>query len=191
MSELVKSFIELQKEELSAATFAGGCFWCMVAPFEAEDGVLSTSSGYTGGDFKNPTYEDVCSGKTGHYEAIRIVFDPKLVSYERLLQIFWMNIDPTQIDGQFADIGSHYRTCIFYYSDEQKKAAILSKDELQKSGKFLNPIVTDIKEAKTFYAAEDYHQDFYKKSTPRYTQYRSASGRDQFIEKKWGKKDNK
>ncbi|HLS07121.1 MAG TPA: peptide-methionine (S)-S-oxide reductase MsrA [Bacillota bacterium] len=167
------------------ATFAGGCFWCMVKPFDEWDGVIEVISGYTGGHTKNPTYEQVKAGKTGHYEAVQITFDPAVISYETIVQVFWQQIDPTDAGGQFHDRGDSYRTAIFYHSDEQKQIAERSKDQLKNSGKFSKPIVTEILPAKTFYPAEDYHQDFYKKDPDVYEEDRRKSGRDEFIQKYW------
>ena len=168
------------------ATFAGGCFWCMEPPFEKLDGVRSVTSGYTGGAEPNPTYEQVSSGKTGHAEAVQVVYDPSTVSYERLLDVFWMNIDPTQAEGQFADHGRQYRTAIFSHTEEQRRLAEASKARLAALGKFSKPIVTEIVPAGPFYPAEAYHQDYYKKSPFRYQLYRAGSGRDGFIKKTWG-----
>lgn len=172
------------------ATFAGGCFWCMEGPFVELEGVRSVTSGYTGGHVANPTYEQVSSGTTGHAEAIQIVFDPSVVSYERLLDIFWRNIDPTQQDGQFADRGSQYRTAIFYHSDEQRRLAEASKARLAASGTFERPIVTAITHAAAFYPAEDYHQRYYQKNPVRYNLYRAGSGRAGFLRRIWGASDH-
>ena len=169
------------------ATFAGGCFWCMVSPFEGEKGVIQVKSGYTGGHKEDPTYEEVCSGKTGHYEAIQIKYDPNHISYDKLLEIFWRQIDPTDEGGQFHDRGESYRTAIFYHNEEQHQKAIQSKKELAESGRFSKPIVTEILPAKEFYPAEDYHQDYHKKNTLHYSLYRKGSGRDAFIKKYWPK----
>ncbi|ARD46945.1 peptide-methionine (S)-S-oxide reductase [Sporosarcina sp. P37] len=168
------------------ATFAGGCFWCMVKPFDLYDGVHSVTSGYTGGHTVNPTYEEVCSNTTGHREAVRIEFDDTVISYEELLNIFWQVIDPTDAGGQFHDRGESYKSAIYTNSEEQQKAAEQSKKELQESGKFNAPIVTEILPAKEFYAAEDYHQQFYEKNPDRYASYTVASGRAGFIEQHWG-----
>jgi len=168
------------------ATFAGGCFWCMEGPFEQLEGVQSVMAGYTGGTKERPTYEEVCSGTTGHAEAVQILYDPATVSYERLLEVFWRNIDPTQSDGQFADHGSQYRTAIFYHHEEQKRLAEASRERLAKSGTFDKPLVTEIVPASTFYPAEDYHQDYYKKNPLRYKLYRIGSGRAGFLNKTWG-----
>jgi methionine-S-sulfoxide reductase len=171
------------------ATFAGGCFWCMEPPFDKIDGVISTTPGYTGGTEKNPTYEQVCSGKTGHLEAVEVTYDPAKVSYARLLDVFWKNIDPTQDNGQFADIGPQYRTAIFYHNEEQRRLALESKKRLQESRKFVKPIVTEIRPAMEFYKAEDYHLDYYVKNPIRYKSYRWGSGRERFLEETWGRRD--
>ena len=147
-------------DKLEKATFAGGCFWCMQPPFDRLKGVVSTKVGYTGGKKKNPTYEEVCSGRTGHAEAIEITYDPSQVSYEELLNVFWTNIDPTDPGGQFYDRGSQYRTAIFYHNEEQKKLAEFYKKKLDESKAFDNPIVTEISPAATFYKAENYHQNY-------------------------------
>jgi len=179
----------VSEEGLEKATFAGGCFWCMEPPFDKLDGVISTTSGYTGGKEKNPSYEEVSSGRTGHIEAIEIVYDPSKVSYVQLLDVFWKNVDPTQENGQFVDIGPQYRTAIFYQNEEQKRWAEDSKKKLEDSGTFGKRMVTEIRPAMEFYKAEDYHQDYYIKNPIRYKYYRWGSGRDQFLEKTWGKKD--
>ncbi|MFB6264169.1 MAG: peptide-methionine (S)-S-oxide reductase MsrA [Bradymonadaceae bacterium] len=176
-------------EGLKRATFAGGCFWCMEPPFEKLDGVKAVVSGYTGGEAKHPTYKQVSSGNTDHAEAVRIHYDPEVVSYEKLLRVFWQNIDPTAEGRQFVDVGSQYRTAIFYHSERQKKLAEESKEELAKNGPFDEQIVTPIQEASAFWRAENYHQDFYKKSPGRYKSYRNGSGRDAFIEKHWSDLD--
>lgn len=167
------------------AIFAGGCFWCMVPPFENEPGVVEVISGYTGGTKPNPTYEEVCSGQTGHYEAVKIIYDPQVVSYQRLLEIFWRQIDPTDPGGQFYDRGSQYRTAIFYHDEEERRLAEASKRELEEKNIFKKPIVTQILPASPFYPAEDEHQDFHRKNPYRYKMYRAASGRDRFLEKHW------
>lgn len=171
--------------KLELATFAGGCFWCMVQPFDELPGIESVISGYTGGEKENPTYEEVCSNTTGHLEAVQITFNPEIFPFEKLLEMFWQQIDPTDEGGQFYDRGESYRTAIFYHSEEQKRLAVQSKEDLEKSNRFSKPIVTMISQAKPFYPAEDYHQDFYKKSTGRYKQYRTGSGRDRFIDRYW------
>jgi methionine-S-sulfoxide reductase len=175
-------------DRLEKATFAGGCFWCMEPPFDKLSGVISTTSGYAGGNEIMPTYEQVSLGRTGHFEAIEIVYDPEKVSYDNLLEVFWKNINPTQANGQFADIGKQYRTAIFYHDDNQRKLAVASKEELDKSGKFEKPVVTEILPAGNFYPAEDYHQDYYLKHPARYKYYRFGSGRDQFLNKIWNDK---
>jgi peptide methionine sulfoxide reductase msrA/msrB len=171
--------------KLEKATFAGGCFWCMEHPFEKLDGVVDVVSGYTGGHVVNPTYKDVSGGRTGHVEAVQITYDPARVTYERLLDVFWRQIDPTDQGGQFVDRGSQYRSVIFYHTDEQKRLAEMSRAVLEKSGRFTKPIVTEIVEASTFYPAEDYHQDYYSTCPIRYKLYRNGSGRDQFLKKNW------
>mgnify|MGYP005844200025 FL=1 len=174
------------KANLQRAIFAGGCFWCMEPPYDNLPGVISTTVGYTGGRVPHPTYEEVSEGKTGHVEAVEIVFDSSKISYQELLQVFWRNIDPTNPYGQFADWGSQYRTAIFYINDQQKELALKSKEELEKSGKFTKPIVTQILPATPFYFAEAYHQEFYKKNPLRYNSYKVGSGRAGFLEKVWG-----
>lgn len=168
------------------ATFAGGCFWCMVKPFDSYDGIHAVVSGYTGGELENPTYEQVCTNATGHKEAVQITFDPSVFPYEQLVQMFWMQIDPTDPGGQFYDRGSSYETAIFYHSDTQKEIAEESKKSLELSGKFSKPIVTSILEAKPFYPAEQYHQDYYKKNPTHYERYQVGSGRAGFKQKMWG-----
>ena len=162
------------------ATFAGGCFWCMVKPFDSYDGIHAVVSGYTGGELDNPTYEQVCTNATGHKEAVQITFDPSVFPYEQLVQMFWMQIDPTDPGGQFYDRGSSYETAIFYHSDTQKEIAEESKKALELSGKFSKPIATSILEAKPFYPAEQYHQDYYKKNPTHYERYQVGSGRGEF-----------
>jgi peptide methionine sulfoxide reductase msrA/msrB len=174
---------------LEKATFAGGCFWCMVPPFEKLDGVTEVISGYTGGHVANPTYEEVSSGTTGHMEAVEVTYDPTKVTYEKLLDVFWRQINPTDGGGQFVDRGSSYKSAIFYSSEEQKKLAEKSKKELEQSGRFDKPIVTEIRPAAPFYRAEEYHQDYWKKNPIRYKFYRYNSGRDQYLAKVWGKEE--
>jgi peptide methionine sulfoxide reductase msrA/msrB len=177
------------KEEnthLKTATFAGGCFWCMESDFEKVDGVAEAVSGYAGGHKENPTYKEVSAGGTGHTEAVQVRYDPGKITYKELLDVFWQHIDPTDSGGQFVDRGSQYRTSIFYHDEEQKRLAQESKAELEKSGRFTKPIVTEIVPLKIFYTAEDYHQDYYKKSALRYKFYRFNSGRDQFLKTVWG-----
>ncbi|MGO2696157.1 peptide-methionine (S)-S-oxide reductase MsrA [Bavariicoccus seileri] len=169
------------------AIFAGGCFWCMVKPFDSLPGIESVVSGYTGGHVKNPTYKEVCSGTTGHTEAVEITYDPEVFPYEKLVEVYWQQTDPTDAFGQFCDRGDSYRPVIFYSNEEQHRIAEASKEALEKSGRFDKPIVTKIEPAAPFYPAEDYHQDFYHKDSDHYKAYRSGSGRDQFIEKVWEK----
>lgn len=178
-------------EQHEWATFAGGCFWCMVTPFDEMPGIIQVSSGYTGGHTANPTYEEVCSGTTGHLEAVQITFNPEVFPYQKLLDIFWAQIDPTDDGGQFHDRGSSYRTAIFYHNDEQKQLAEASKRQLQESGRFKNPIVTQILSAQTFYEAEDYHQDYARKNPKQYERYGEASGRKPFIRKYWNEQPDK
>lgn len=171
---------------LEKATFAGGCFWCMEHPFDEIPGVVSVTSGYTGGQKKNPTYEEVSAGGTGHAESVQIMYDPVKVSYERLLNVFWHNIDPTAKDRQFCDSGHQYRSAIFYHSEEQHRLGLESKAALEKSKTFNGPIVTEIVQATEFYPAEDYHQHYYKKNPIRYKYYRFSCGRDQRLKELWG-----
>ena len=168
------------------ATFAGGCFWCMEKPFEELTGVLDVTSGYTGGNVDNPTYEEVSAGGTGHIEAVEIRFDPSQISYEDLLNVFWRQIDPTDPGGQFVDRGDQYESVIFYHNQEQKKLAEKSKEKLNASGIYEKSIVTKIKKASVFYKAEDYHQDYYKRNPLRYKYYRYSSGRDKYLDRIWG-----
>jgi peptide-methionine (S)-S-oxide reductase len=168
------------------ATFAGGCFWCMEPPFDVLDGVISTTSGYIGGSKKDPTYEEVSAGVTGHTEAVEIVYDPGKVSYEKLLDVFWHNIDPTTPNRQFCDRGNQYRTGVFFHDEQQKKLAEESKKAIEASGKLGKPIVTEITAAGTFYPAEEYHQDYYEKNPIRYKYYRYQCGRDQRLQELWG-----
>lgn len=174
-------------QKTAKATFAGGCFWCVEADFDKVDGVISTTSGYIGGKVPNPTYEQVSRGGTGHAEAVEIVYDPSKVTYEKLLEVFWRNIDPFAKDRQFCDSGDMYRTAIFVHDAEQLKLAEKSKKDLEASGKFSLPIQTEIVLATKFYPAEDYHQDFYKKNPSKYNFYRWNCGRDQRLEQIWGK----
>jgi peptide-methionine (S)-S-oxide reductase len=170
---------------LARATFAGGCFWCMEQPFDALDGVVSTTSGYTGGRTVKPSYEEVSSGGTGHAEAVQVVYDPTRVGYEKLLHVFWRNIDPFDARGQFCDKGTQYRSAIFVQDEEQRRLAETSKRELQ--ARFKEPIVTEIVAAAEFYPAEGYHQDYYKKNPARYRFYRFGCGRDGRLKQVWGK----
>ena len=169
------------------ATFAGGCFWCMEPPYDKLPGVLSTTSGYMGGKKRSPTYEEVSTGTTGHTEVVQVVYDPAKVSYEKLLEVFWRNIDPTVRDQQFCDVGSQYRTAIFFHDEEQKRLAEASKAALEKSKPFKAPIVTPVQAAGEFWPAEDYHQDYYKKNPVRYKYYRTGCGRDDRLKQLWGK----
>jgi peptide methionine sulfoxide reductase msrA/msrB len=169
----------------SHATFAGGCFWCMVAPFEALDGVTGVVSGYTGGLSENPTYEEVCRGKTGHYEAVDIRYDPAKISYPELLEVFWRQIDPTDPGGQFADRGTQYQTAIFYHNEEQQRQAEEAKAALELSGRFSRPVVTKILPAQRFYPAEGYHQAYCRMNPAHYQQYRQGSGRADYLKKTW------
>jgi peptide methionine sulfoxide reductase msrA/msrB len=172
-------------KEYALATFAGGCFWCMVKPFDEQPGIIKVVSGYTGGHKEYPTYQEVCSETTGHYEAVQISFDPTVFPYAKLLQLYWQQIDPTDAGGQFHDRGDSYKTAIFYHNNEQKQAAEDSKKQLQESGRFKKPIVTDILPATRFYEAEEYHQHYYKKNPDHYNRYRIGSGRAGFIESQW------
>jgi peptide-methionine (S)-S-oxide reductase len=172
----------------AVATFAGGCFWCMEPPYEKLPGVVEVVSGYTGGSKANPTYEQVSSGTTGHAEAVQVVYDPKKITYEQLLDVFWHNIDPTVKDRQFCDGGPQYRSAIFYMDNAQRQAAEASRAALEKSKPFKEPIVTQIAMASAFYPAEDYHQDYYKKNPVRYQIYRSGCGRDARLKQLWGDK---
>ena len=173
-------------QSTAVAIFAGGCFWCVEADFDKVPGVISTTSGYTGGRLANPTYEQVSAKLTGHAEAVEIVYDPGKVSYEQLLQHYWRNIDPTTKDRQFCDVGSPYRTAIYTHGEAQMKAALASREALEKSKPFKEPIVTEIVSAGPFYAAEDYHQDYYKKNPVRYKFYRTNCGRDARLKQLWG-----
>jgi peptide-methionine (S)-S-oxide reductase len=171
---------------MEKATFAGGCFWCMEHPFDELDGVVSTTSGYVGGFKKNPTYQQVSAGRTGHTEAVQVVFDPEKVSYETLLNVYWRNTDPTTANRQFCDIGSQYRPGIFYADEAQKKLAEASKEQLQKNKPFEQKIVTEISPVGEFWAAESYHQDYYLKNPLRYRFYRYNCGRDKRLQQLWG-----
>ncbi|KRF53141.1 methionine sulfoxide reductase [Bacillus sp. Soil531] len=172
-------------EQYEVATFAGGCFWCMVKPFDEQPGIIKVVSGYTGGHKENPTYKEVCSETTGHYEAVQITFDSEVFPYGKLLELYWPQIDPTDAGGQFADRGDSYRTAIFYHNEHQKTLAEESKQQLEASGRFSEPIATQILPAKPFYEAEEYHQGYYKKNKFRYAMYRRGSGRDRFIKENW------
>jgi peptide-methionine (S)-S-oxide reductase len=178
---VVKSESHLEK-----ATFAGGCFWCMVPPFDKLDGVISVTSGYTGGHKINPTYEEVSAGGTGHAESVQLLYDPSKISFEKLLNIFWHNIDPTTKDREFCDSGHQYRSAIFYNNETQRQLALKSKEALEKNKPFKGPIVTEITQATEFYPAEEYHQYYYKKNPIRYKYYRHGCGRDKRLEELWG-----
>jgi peptide methionine sulfoxide reductase msrA/msrB len=171
---------------LQTATFAGGCFWCTESDFAKHGGIVEVTSGYTGGHKANPTYEEVCSGTTGHYEAVQVKFDPQKISYNQLLDLYWRSVDPTDAGGQFVDRGSQYRPAIFYHNAEQKREAEASKAALAASGRFAKPIGVAILAAQTFYPAEEYHQKYFKTCPLRYQSYRSNSGRDQFLKNAWG-----
>ena len=172
--------------KLEKAVIAGGCFWCMQPPYDALKGVVHTTVGYIGGKDPDPTYEEVCDGRSGHAEAIEVEFNPAVVSYEQVLDLFWRNIDPTAVNRQFCDMGDQYRTAIFYYGEAQKKAAEESKARWDKSGKFGRKIVTQIVPGGVFYPAEDYHQKYYQKNPERYRAYRNACGREEYLETVWG-----
>ncbi len=171
---------------LAKATFAGGCFWCMEPPFDELDGVISTTSGYTGGERQHPTYGEVSSGRTAHAEAVEVVYDPAKITYAQLLDVFWRNIDPLTRNRQFCDHGAQYRTAIFFHDAEQERLARKTKRHLEESGRFADPIVTQIAEAHQFWAAEDYHQDYYLKNPIRYKFYRFGCGRDRRLKELWG-----
>ena len=168
------------------AVLAGGCFWCMQPPYDDVDGVLGTEVGFTGGHVEDPTYQEVVQGGTGHYEAVRITYDPERIGYEEILEIFWRNIDPLDGGGQFCDRGDHYRAAIFAANDAERSAAEASKEALEDSGRFDQPIVTEVLDAGSFYLAEEYHQDYYKKNPLRYRFYRASCGRDGRLEELWG-----
>jgi peptide-methionine (S)-S-oxide reductase len=171
---------------LAAATFAGGCFWCMEPPFDKTEGVVSTTSGYTGGSKAGATYEEVSAGGTGHKEAVRVVYDPQKVSYAKLLDVFWRNVDPVDARGQFCDKGDQYKAAIFVADDEQRRLAEESKAALERSGRFRQPITVTIQPTGPFWAAEDYHQDYYLKNPAKYKLYRWNCGRDARLEAVWG-----
>lgn len=183
---LLAPVVGAQTPPLARATFAGGCFWCVEADFDKVDGVVSTTSGYIGGRVPDPTYAQVSAGTTGHTEAVEIVFDPRRVSFEKLLEIYWVSIDPTVSNRQFCDVGSQYRPAIFVHDEAQRRAAEASKAALQKNKPFREPIVTPIETATTFYPAEEYHQDYYRKNPLRYRYYRSGCGRDARLKELWG-----
>jgi peptide-methionine (S)-S-oxide reductase len=172
--------------KLEKATFAGGCFWCMEAPFDKLPGVVSVTSGYTGGNLKNPTYKQVSAGGTGHAESVQVVYDPARIGYDKLLDVFWHNVDPTVTDRQFCDTGHQYRSAIFYHTEEQHQLARKSKEALETSKSFKGPVLTEISKAGDFYPAEEYHQHYYKKNPIRYKYYRTACGRDNRLQEIWG-----
>ncbi|MBB37545.1 MAG: peptide-methionine (S)-S-oxide reductase [Actinobacteria bacterium] len=178
------------KSDYKVAYFAGGCFWCMEPPFDELEGVITTIVGYMGGDVENPTYEIVSTGASGHAEVVEITYDSNVITYEDLLKVYWRNIDPTALNYQFNDYGSQYRTEIFYLNEEQKNSAIRSKEDLEASGKFIDPVVTAVSKAEEFYIAEEYHQDFYMKNNLRYGVYKKASGREVFFKQVWGEPDS-
>ncbi|MBI2870728.1 MAG: peptide-methionine (S)-S-oxide reductase MsrA [Candidatus Omnitrophica bacterium] len=177
----------MEEKGYKKAVFAGGCFWCMQPPFDNLKGVISTRVGYTGGALKNPDYEEVSSGTSGHAEAIEVVYDSRVVTYEKLLDVFWQNIDPTTLNQQFADRGHQYRTAIFYLNEDEKRLAEASKENLKRLGKYDKPIVTEILPASQFYNAEGYHQEYYKKNPDQYERYKLGSGRAGYLKKMWGK----
>lgn len=167
------------------ATFAGGCFWCMEPPYDKLDGVISTVSGYAGGHVVDPSYRAVTTGRTGHTEVVQVTYDPNVVSYEKLLEVFWMNIDPTTLNRQFCDAGSQYRTAVFSHDAEQQNLALASKQHIEASGVLPGPVVTEIEPLDAFYPAEDYHQDYYRKNPLRYNFYRTSCGRDARLKQLW------
>ena len=173
-------------KKMMLATFAGGCFWCMQPPFQQIDGVTGVVAGYSGGTKPNPSYEEVSSGTTGHLEAVQVTYDPEQISFERLLDVFWTQIDPTDAEGQFADKGSQYKTAIFYNDEEQKHVAEISRKHLDDSGKFKKPVATEILPYRNFYPAEEYHQNYAKKKPREYEVYKTYSGRKAFIDRVWG-----
>ena len=176
------------EQKMEYAVFAGGCFWCMEPPFEALEGVQAVISGYAGGAKANPTYEEVSAGGSGHLEVIKVEYDPHKISYEKLLEVFWQQIDPTDDGGQFVDRGPQYGTAIFYANEKQKELAEKSKENLEKSKRFEKKIVTPIRKLDAFYSAEEYHQDYYKNHSIRYKYYRLGSGRDKFLDSVWKNK---
>jgi peptide-methionine (S)-S-oxide reductase len=175
--------------DLATATFAGGCFWCMEPPFDALPGVVSTTSGYMGGSTEDPTYDEVSAGGTGHAEVVQVRYDPDQIDYQRLLEVYWRNVDPLAENRQFCDVGSQYRAAIFVHDDEQRRFAEASLRALESSGRFPRPIVTEVVTATRFYPAEDYHQDYYKRNPVRYKLYRTRCGRDARLRELWGRGD--
>ncbi len=190
IGSLQVSYAQAARNNYKEAVFAGGCFWCMEAPFEKLDGVQEVYSGYIGGHIKNPTYEQVSSGKSGHKEAVKVVYDPDRVSYDELLGVFWRQIDPTDAGGQFGDRGQQYASAIFYGNAQEKKAAEEAKARIEKSGRFKESIVTEILEMSEFYPAEDYHQDYYQEHPLKYKTFRFFSGRDRFLDEHWEESEN-
>ncbi|QGU00834.1 Peptide-methionine (S)-S-oxide reductase MsrA [Candidatus Syntrophocurvum alkaliphilum] len=180
-----------ESNEYQTATFAGGCFWCMVEPFKKLEGVIDVISGYTGGHVKNPDYEDVTTGYSGHYESVQVIYDPAKINYSDLLDVFWRQIDPTDEFGQFGDRGDQYRTAIFYHDEEQREVAKKSKNRLEELNLFNYPIATEIIAAQPFYKAEEHHQNYYAKNSGHYEFYKKGSGREDFINKAWGNIDEK
>jgi len=191
MDDKMEKPMDKMAEHTQSAVFAGGCFWCTESDFEKVDGVIEAVSGYTGGQMKNPSYKQVSAGGTGHIEAVKIVYDPEKVSYDQLLEVFWRHVDPTDAGGQFVDRGDQYRSAIFYATEEERQLAEASKKALAASGRFDRSVVTDILPLGTFYDAEAYHQDYYKKNPLRYKWYRSGSGRDRFLEMTWAGEEMK
>ncbi len=187
MTAKSQGILAADESQHGKATFAGGCFWCMEEAFEKVDGVVSVISGYTGGQLANPTYEQVSAGGTGHAESVEVIYDPKKVTYQHLLEVFWHNVDPTTPNAQFCDHGNQYRTAIFYHDETQKRLVDESKQAVESSKSFPQPIVTEIVPSSVFYSAEDYHQDFYKKNPVRYKFYKWNCGRSQRLEQLWGK----
>jgi peptide-methionine (S)-S-oxide reductase len=185
-SSLAQSAKPAPKPATAKATFAGGCFWCMEEAFDPVPGVISTVSGYMGGHTKNPTYEQISTGRTGHAEVVQIEYDPQKVTYEKLLEVFWRNIDPTQRDAQFCDHGSQYRSGVFFHDEEQRRLAEASRAAVAKNKRFKGEIVTEITKAGEFYTAEDYHQDYYKKNPVRYKYYKTGCGRAARLKELWG-----
>jgi peptide methionine sulfoxide reductase msrA/msrB len=179
------TLMKAESKNVKTATFAGGCFWCVESDFEKVNGVVEAISGYTGGQKSNPTYQEVSAGVTGHAEAVQVTYDPAKITYKELLDVFWRHVDPTDDGGQFVDRGSQYRSAIFYHDEEQKRIAEESRAQLEKSGRFSGPVVTEIVPLTEFYPAEDYHQDYYTKNPLRYKLYRYGSGRDQFLNSTW------
>jgi peptide-methionine (S)-S-oxide reductase len=183
---LASAAASAQPKQMETAIFAGGCFWCVESDFDKVAGVVSTTSGYTGGHTQHPTYHEVSAGGTGHAESVEVVFDPKIISYQKLLQVYWHSVDPTTKDRQFCDVGTQYRTAIFYLDEQQKRLAEESKAQIERSKPFKAPIVTEIVKAGKFWPAEEYHQDYYKKNPLRYHFYREGCGRDARVKQLWG-----